>query len=181
MHGVGKDELAIRDQDPADFVEHAGAVAAMQDRILGPDDIVAAVGVWNVLEIAIYDANVVRKPGLASELLIGGVLGFAEIEARHKAAEPVGQIARRPAIARAQIQDPRGLIYFGDPVRHGFHCAPAGVGDGFNVAVIDADMDILTAPDVLIERIRLGTVIIGFGPFDRAAFTFHGSFFARRE
>src|SRR6056297_1815614 len=80
---------------------------------------------------------------------------FTQIQAAHPAAESLGQVSGRTAVTGSDIQ------YLGlgtqvfRAVGHGGHRLSAGVEyRGFR-GVVQADMDVLSAPDLVIKGVRV--------------------------
>ena len=94
LHRIGEDELTARFQHPLDLVEDAGPVAAVQNRILRPDEVEAGIVHANMFEIAVHHGNKAIEPLLLVQLPVTVVLRFADIQTYGLAAERLGEIAR---------------------------------------------------------------------------------------
>ena len=182
LHRIGEDELSAGLQHARHFIKYAGTVAAMQNRILRPDDIHAVVVRRNVLEVAIDNLDLLREPRFLVQLAIETVLRLADIHTGDMTAIGLRDVACRTAIARADVEHIRLAVNACQHLGKRLVIAVACGNDRLVIVLVHPDMDVLATPDREVERIRIGAVVIGFGLRDRVRFTRrHYRFSPRRE
>ena len=84
---VGKDEFAALFEDALDLPEHRGALLAVQDSVLRPDQVEGGVLGGHVLETAIDDFDELFQSGLAILGAMARVFDITQVERRYPAAE----------------------------------------------------------------------------------------------
>ncbi|GHC69510.1 hypothetical protein GCM10010349_44350 [Streptomyces flavofungini] len=92
------------------------------------------------------------------------VLDGAEVERDDVAAEAVGEVAGGAAVAGAQVQDgPAGAEVVREAVGEALDGTAGGIGDGLGVVVVDAGVDVLAAPDGVVEGVDVGGFVVAAG------------------
>ena len=82
LHRIGEDKPAAGFQDSANFVQDPGSIAAVEDRILRPNDVERLRRLGDILETTMKHGNSIGKTGLARARSVQLVLGLAEVQDR---------------------------------------------------------------------------------------------------
>ena len=128
-HDIREDHAPGRTarEEAIDFRHDEGAVAGMEETVLGPDDIeIGTEFMGHGFEGAFCDGDVIRDALVGAELVVAGVLEAAEVEAGDVAAVGFGEVAGGTAVAGAEVEE-AGL---GGEVDGGGEEGGGHVGDG---------------------------------------------------
>ncbi len=160
LHGIGEDEVAARPQHAGHLGNDPLSPATVENGVLRPHNVEAAVFERNVLEAAVDHLDQMPQPLLRTEGAVAGVLGLAQVERGDRASIGRRQIARGPPVARAYVQNPCIRPRGGQQARHAPY-GPARCGGDILVGmIVDADVNVLAAPDVKIEVVGILAVVV---------------------
>src|SRR5690606_12061432 len=104
LHRIGEDQMPAGLQHAERLAQNPFAVAAVQDRVLRPYDIEALIGFGYRLERSVRDAYEPVETLLSGKRPVLLVLRLADIEAAHRPAIGLCEIARAAAIAGADVE-----------------------------------------------------------------------------
>jgi hypothetical protein len=130
----------------------------VQDRVLAPGDIELDFVERHRVERSVDDRDPVPQPRFAGQLPVAFILDARKIEAGDAGAIFARQHARRAAETGAEIQHMLALDA-AEMLRHAIDGRPARLAD-VAAFLVNADMDILAAPDGGVEIVGFLAVII---------------------
>jgi hypothetical protein len=135
---------------------------------MGPRRVEAAVVGRNLLEAAVHNVDEVAEAGVRAHLSVACILRLAQVEREDAAAEALGQPAVGTAEARAEIDDSgAGDLELGrQAIGDKFHGPAGGVRDAVVGVLIEADVDVLAAPDMEVEVVGVLAVVIAASGLD---------------
>src|SRR5699024_11352788 len=90
-----------------------------------------------------------------------------EVQTHDVAAVGPRQVPGRATVARTDVQD-AGLRRDGEFARHTFHSTLTGRCDLLISTLVEADVDVLTTPDRVVEVVRIRRVVVVPRRVDRA-------------
>ena len=158
LHRIGEDELSARLEHPRHLVQHRLAIGRMQDRILAPHRIEAIRLEGQIVERAVDHLDLRVETGFLGQRAVALVLDRGEVEAGDMRAMLFGQHARRPAEAGADIEHALAL----EIAQLGDDAIDRGAARAADILgrVVEADMDVLAAPDGGVEIVGILAVVI---------------------
>ena len=162
LHRIGKDHPATRLEDTEGLGQHTLAIAGMQNGILGPDEVIGFVLLGHVFKTAVTYSDPVGQTLLRRKAAVGQILDLADIQAIDRTTVNTRQMTCGAAIAGPEIENTMRGFDRPRHLRHAGHGAPAGLGDVIGT-VVQADVNVFTAPDIEIEAIRIVAVVIALG------------------
>ena len=107
LHRVREDELSAGPENPRDLRQDTLPGPAVEDGILGPDDVVAIRLAGNRLEAAMDHLDLLVQPGVPTEQPVPLVLHLAQVQAVDPASEQSRERSRGASVARAEVEDTR--------------------------------------------------------------------------
>src|SRR5690606_9741881 len=105
------------------------------------------------------------------EFAVPLVLDLAEVQAGHLATVGLGQVAGGTAVSGTDVQH-LGFRSDFDLARHPLDGAPRRGGDVFVRGVVEADVNVVPAPDVEVEIVGVFGVVVVAGDVHRTGVSF---------
>src|SRR6056297_1724876 len=166
LHRVGEYQAATGLEYAGRLGADLGTITGMKERILRPDQVERGFFEVQRSKISVDHLDIPIEARLDVHPSVALVFDLAQVQRYTLATEMLGQVAHRTTVAGTEIKHPGGGIDFAGELGHTMHGSTAGVRDGLVIGLVKTDMDVLTAPDVEIEIIRIGAVVVCARSFD---------------